>query len=129
MRKSSVLLILALLVSGCSDITGSSPPRMSGTWSGTSIGASNPVTITMTVLEERGKFTGWGSVRIQGPPTDFFAIGVSGVHVHPEVSFAGHLSGFEDFNFTGRFEDRSTIFGQLRGSGFQDYQIRMTREQ
>lgn len=114
----NLALAALVLVAACSDGDDPQVPEMTGTWSGLIfLDEDNPITFEMTVLERDHLVSGSGFLRFEVGPA--IATTVEGIHVHPNVSFTGSGARLPDFNFTGVFQDRTTIRGQLFGGGFE----------
>lgn len=107
----------------CSDAAGPEDFDLSGRWSGSISGGGS---ISLTLAEsESGNLSGSGSV--SGPGGSIAVTVASGTHSGSSVSLSMTASGFEDLNFSGTIQDRTTIQGTLNGSGFDNVSVTLTR--
>ncbi len=118
-----VMVSLALAMIGCSGGDSNAPKTpttVTGTWVGTSSGA----TVNLVLTENSGTVSGSGTM-VAG--TASIALTVAGSHNGASVSLTFKTSGFQDTNLTGTFAGNS-ITGTLNGSGFVNEPVTLQRQ-
>lgn len=123
-RHGAILALLPFFLTACGDSTTEPEPDpvVTGSWSGTSQGA----TLNLTLSEGVGGAVS-GSGNIVG--SDNIALTVrQGTHSYPNLSLVLGAQGYEDMNFAGRLLSEDEIAGTLNGSGFDDFNLNLTRE-
>jgi hypothetical protein len=126
MRKPFLALLALAVLAGCSDPSEPREPSLTGTWSGTAQVGDATLTFWVTVVERDHSITGSGAMNFE--PGFASSVTVNGTHVYPNLSFTGGGAGFPDFNYTGRFQNRNTIQGFLRGGGFDEQPFTFRRQ-
>lgn len=122
MKRILLVTFLGLTLAACGDDGGPEIPEFDGRWQG----AMGSVVVTVTASEnDDGVLNGSGTMSVG---TESIAFSFDGIHAHPDVSFTGTASGFEDFNFSGEFTDDDTIHGSLSGSGFSGEALVLRRD-
>lgn len=127
-RHALAILTLTVVAAACGGDDGPSEPKtpptpeFNGTWQTSNSG----LTLTLTTIESAdGSISGNGTAKTS---TESLALTVTGVHSHPDVTFTGKATGFEDWNFTGQFVGSNTVSGTLNGSGFDGDAATWTRQ-
>ena len=119
-----MLVALALAATACKDnSTGpAAPPTVSGSWSGTSQG----LTLNLTLSEGVGGAVS-GSGNIAGGGLNLALVVRQGTHVDPNLTLILGATGYEDMNFAARLSSATQMTGTLNGSGFDNYNLNLTK--
>lgn len=122
MKSRLFVLTLGVCLAACGGDDPSGPPyaSLTGDWRGSLAG----LTFRMDVTDDDGLISGTGT--LSGTAT--LSFNVAGDHDHPDVDFEGIATGFENFEFDGRFLHEDTVRGRVNGSGFSDDVLLLIRQ-